>query len=142
MVADAVRKRTEKTRQATGEVASVSAIDNGVRKNAAGMDAAATAVDETAKLAENAGRALATASQQQATASEEINRALADISLIAEETAQGMAEAEAELDNLSSSASRLAALIDALRREGQARREREEAPGGRRPLPASVRPAG
>ncbi len=135
VVADEVRKLAEKTMQATGEVASVvSAIDGGVRENVAGMDAAATAVDETTTLAENAGRSLthivemvetateevrsiATASQQQATASEEINRALADISLIAEETAQGMAEAEAELDNLSTSASRLAALIDGLRRE-------------------------
>ncbi|EKO38390.1 MAG: methyl-accepting chemotaxis protein, partial [Solidesulfovibrio magneticus str. Maddingley MBC34] len=135
VVADEVRKLAEKTMQATGEVASVvSAIDGGVRENVAGMDAAATAVGETTTLAENAGRSLthivemvetateevrsiATASQQQATASEEINRALADISLIAEETAQGMAEAETELDNLSTSASRLAALIDGLRRE-------------------------
>ena len=136
VVADEVRKLAEKTMQATGEVASVvSAIDSGVRDNVAGMDAAATAVDETTRLAENAGRSLthivemaetateevrsiATASQQQATASEEINRALADISLIAEETAQGMADAETELDNLSNSASRLATLIDGLRREG------------------------
>ena len=104
----------------------MNATDGGMR-----MSVAAAA---PTTLAENAGRSLthivemvetateevrsiATASQQQATASEEINRALADISLIAEETAQGMAEAEAELDNLSSSASRLAALIDGLRRE-------------------------
>jgi methyl-accepting chemotaxis protein len=135
VVADEVRKLAEKTMQATGEVASVvAAIDGGVRENVAGMDAAVAAVDETTRLAENAGqslthivsmaetateevRSIAAASQQQSQASEEINRALTDISLIAEETAQGMAEAEAELDNLSSSASRLAALIDGLRRE-------------------------
>jgi methyl-accepting chemotaxis protein len=138
VVADEVRKLAEKTMAATNEVSSVvSAIDNGVRDNMAGMDAAAAAVADTTRLAENAGqslrhivsmaettteemRSIAGASQQQATASEEINRALADISLIAEETAQGMAEAEAELDNLSGSASRLAALIDGLRQESAA----------------------
>ncbi|MHC1788700.1 methyl-accepting chemotaxis protein [Solidesulfovibrio sp.] len=138
VVADEVRKLAEKTMQATGEVASVvSAIDSGVRDNVAGMDAAVSAVAATTALAGKAGqslrhivtmvettteevRSIAAASQQQATASEEINRALADISLIAEETAQGMAEAEAELDNLSGSASQLAALIDGLRRESAA----------------------
>ncbi|KHK01020.1 methyl-accepting chemotaxis protein [Desulfovibrio sp. TomC] len=138
VVADEVRKLAEKTMQATSEVASVvSAIDNGVRDNMAGMDAAGTAVADTTRLAENAGqslrhivtmaettteevRSIASASQQQATASEEINRALADISLIAEETAQGMTEAGTELERLSESASQLAALIDGLRQESAA----------------------
>ena len=138
VVADEVRKLAEKTMQATGEVASVvSAIDGGVRENVLGMETAAAAVAATSELAGKAGqslrhivamaettteevRSIAGASQQQATASEEINRALADISLIAEETAGGMAEAGAELDNLSESASQLAALIDGLRRESAA----------------------
>ena len=44
----------------------------------------------------------------------------ADISLIAEETAQGMHEAEDELDRLSQSAAKLAGLIEGLRRESSA----------------------
>ena len=135
VVADEVRKLAEKTMLATGEVASVvSAIDAGVRENVAGMDTAVTAVNATTKLAEKAGeslhhivamaetttdqvRSIATASEQQSASSEEINRALADISLIAEETSQGMAESQEELDRLGQSAAQLAALIDGLRRE-------------------------
>ncbi len=134
VVADEVRKLAEKTMQATGEVASVvSAIDGGVRESVAGMDTAVTAVTETTALAQKAGGALrhivqmadttteevrliASASQQQSAASDEINRALADISQIAGETANGMADARKELDALSQSTARLASLIDGLRR--------------------------
>jgi len=138
VVADEVRKLAEKTMTATGEVASVvAAINDGVRENVAGMDTAVEAVTTTTALAGKAGdslrhivamtetataevRQIAAASGQQATAAEEINRALADISLIAEETAQGMHEAEDELDRLSQSAAKLAGLIEGLRRESTA----------------------
>jgi len=138
VVADEVRKLAEKTMTATGEVASVvAAINDGVRENVAGMDTAVEAVSATTALAGKAGdslrhivamtetattevRQIAAASGQQATAAEEINRALADISLIAEETAQGMHEAEDELDRLSQSAAKLAGLIEGLRQESTA----------------------
>ncbi|MFU2210032.1 methyl-accepting chemotaxis protein [Solidesulfovibrio sp. C21] len=136
VVADEVRKLAEKTMQATGEVAAVvTAINDGVRENVAGMDTAVDAVAATTELAGKSGDALrhivdmtestteeirqiAEASQQQSAASDEINRALADISLVSEETAQGMDDAREELDRLSQSAAQLAALIDGLRREG------------------------
>ena len=135
VVADEVRKLAEKTVQATGEVAGVvAAIDSGVRENLAGMDTAVAAVMDTTQLAGKAGdslrhivtmaettseevRSITAASQQQSAASDAINRALADISLIAEETAQGMDEAGEELDRLSQSSAQLAELLDGLRQE-------------------------
>jgi methyl-accepting chemotaxis protein len=135
VVADEVRKLAEKTMAATKEVAAVvTAIDSGVRENMAGMDAAVEAVATTTALAGKSGDALrhivdqtestttevrqiAEASRQQSDASEEINRALTDISLVSEETAQGMDNAREELDRLSRSAARLAALIEGLRGE-------------------------
>ncbi|WP_300161341.1 methyl-accepting chemotaxis protein [Solidesulfovibrio sp.] len=132
VVADEVRKLAEKTMQATGEVASVvSAIDGAVRENVAGMDAAVSAVAATTELAGKSGeslrhivamtektteeiRLIATATDQQTAASDEINRALADISLVSEETARGMDDAQEELDRLSQSAARLAGLIEDL----------------------------
>ncbi len=65
---------------------------------------------------EEIGR-IAGAVTQQTTAAEEINRALADISLVSEETAQGMDDARDELDRLSGSTSQLATLIENLRRQ-------------------------
>ena len=62
-------------------------------------------------------RQIATAVQQQSAASDEINRALTDISLISEETAQGMDDAREELERLSGSTAQLATLIDELRRQ-------------------------
>ncbi|MEA5089359.1 methyl-accepting chemotaxis protein [Solidesulfovibrio sp.] len=135
VVADEVRKLAEKTMQATGEVAAVvTAIDGAVRENVAGMDTAVAAVAATTELAGKSGQSLrqivamtektteeigliATATDQQTAASDEINRALADISLVSEETAQGMDDAKEELDRLSQSAASLASLIDGLRRQ-------------------------
>ena len=135
VVADEVRKLAEKTMTATGEVASViAAIDAAVRDSVTGMDTAVSAVGETTGLAEKSGQALrhivtmtettteeirqiATAVQQQSAASDEINRALTDISLISEETAQGMDDAREELERLSGSTAQLATLIDELRRQ-------------------------
>jgi methyl-accepting chemotaxis protein len=135
VVADEVRKLAEKTMQATGEVATVvTAIDGAVRENVAGMDTAVAAVAATTELAGKSGESLrqivamtektteeigliATATDQQTAASDEINRALADISLVSEETAQGMDDAKEELDRLSQSAASLASLIDGLRRQ-------------------------
>ncbi len=135
VVADEVRKLAEKTMQATGEVATVvTAIDGAVRENVAGMDKAVAAVAATTELAGKSGQSLrqivamaektteeigliATATDQQTAASDEINRALADISLVSEETAQGMDDAKEELDRLSQSAASLASLIDGLRRQ-------------------------
>ena len=135
VVADEVRKLAEKTMQATGEVATVvTAIDGAVRENVAGMDTAVAAVAATTELAGKSGASLrqivamtektteeigliATATDQQTAASDEINRALADISLVSEETAQGMDDAKEELDRLSRSAASLASLIEDLRRQ-------------------------
>ncbi|WP_428559855.1 MAG: methyl-accepting chemotaxis protein [Solidesulfovibrio sp. DCME] len=135
VVADEVRKLAEKTMQATGEVASViTAIDGAVKENVAGMDTAVAAVAATTELAGKSGESLrhivamaettteeigriAGAVTQQTTAAEEINRALADISLVSEETAQGMDDARDELGRLSSSTSQLAELIEDLRRQ-------------------------
>ncbi|MEL7641488.1 MAG: methyl-accepting chemotaxis protein [Solidesulfovibrio sp.] len=135
VVADEVRKLAEKTMQATGEVASViTAIDEAVKENVAGMDTAVAAVAATTELAGKSGESLrhivamaettteeigriAGAVTQQTTAAEEINRALADISLVSEETAQGMDDARDELDRLSGSTSQLATLIENLRRQ-------------------------
>ena len=135
VVADEVRKLAEKTMQATGEVATVvTAIDGAVRENVAGMDTAVAAVAATTELAGKSGESLrqivamtektteeigliATATDQQTAASDEINRALADISLVSEETAQGMDDAKEELDRLSRSAASLASLIENMRRQ-------------------------
>jgi methyl-accepting chemotaxis protein len=135
VVADEVRKLAEKTMQATGEVASVvTAIDGAVRENVAGMDTAVTAVAATTDLADKSSQALrhivamaetttdeigliAAAIEQQTAAAEEINRALTDISLVSDETAQGMDDARGELGRLSQSTGQLAGLIDDLRRQ-------------------------
>ncbi|MEA4855499.1 methyl-accepting chemotaxis protein [Solidesulfovibrio sp.] len=135
VVADEVRKLAEKTMQATGEVASViTAIDEAVKENVAGLDTAVAAVAATTELAGKSGESLrhivamaettteeigriAGAVTQQTTAAEEINRALADIRLVSEVPAQGMDDARDELDRLSGSTSQLATLIENLRRQ-------------------------
>lgn len=134
VVADEVRKLAEKTMSATKEVGqAITAIQSETRETVDSMDEAATAVQQSTGFAEQAGaalqkivtiveatsdqvRSIATASEQQSSASEEINRAVEDVNRISGESSRGMYEAEQAVNNIAELSSRLATLIEELRR--------------------------
>ncbi len=111
----------------------ITAIQSETRETVDSMDEAATAVQQSTGFAEQAGaalqkivtiveatsdqvRSIATASEQQSSASEEINRAVEDVNRISGENSRGMYEAEQAVNNIAELSSRLAALIEELRR--------------------------
>ncbi|MBG0777952.1 MAG: cache domain-containing protein [Desulfovibrionaceae bacterium] len=135
VVADEVRKLAEKTMAATKDVgASITAIQDSARKNNESVEHAVDAVEQATTLAQQSGEALleivnisestadqvrsiATASEEQSAASEEINRSVEEINLIAMQTAEAMEQSSMALQDLSSQASDLGELIEAMKSE-------------------------
>ena len=136
VVADEVRKLAEKTMQATNEVGSaIQSIQQGTQASLQGMEKAAQAVEQATSLAHQSGEALkqivgltednsdqvrsiATAAEQQSATSEEINRAVDDVSRIATETVNGMAQAGTAVMCLAELVHDLEGLIDKLEAAG------------------------
>jgi methyl-accepting chemotaxis protein len=133
VVADEVRKLAEKTMSATQEVgANISAIQQSARTNIGEVSEAVKAVTEATDLANTSGQALeeivslasansavvtsiATAAEEQSATSEEINRAIEAVSLIVRDTADGMAQASAAVQELSRMAQELNTVMTELR---------------------------
>jgi methyl-accepting chemotaxis protein len=125
VVADEVRKLAEKTMSATQEVgANITAIQHSARTNISEVGEAAKAITEATDLANTSGQALteivslatansavvtsiATAAEEQSATSEEINRAIEEINQIVGETADGMVQASAAVQELSQMAQEL-----------------------------------
>ncbi len=134
VVADEVRKLAEKTMAATQEVGSnITAIQNSARTNINEVNTAAKAVTEATDLANTSGQALAeivnlasvsssvvasiaTAAEQQSATSEEINRSIDAINKIVGETASGMVQSNAAVQELSAMAQELNTVMAELQR--------------------------
>jgi methyl-accepting chemotaxis protein len=133
VVGDEVRKLAEKTMSATQEVgANITAIQQSARTNINEVGAAAKAVTEATELANTSGQALteivtlasanssvvasiATAAEEQSATSEEINRAIEEISRIVVDTANGMVQSSAAVQELSQMAQELNTVMAGLR---------------------------
>ena len=133
VVADEVRKLAEKTMAATREVvASVNAIRECARTNAAATDKAVQLVAESTELANRSGqvlhtivgmvettadqvRAIATASEEQSAASEQISKSVEEINAISTETAQAMMESAQAVSDLARLAQELNTIIEDMR---------------------------
>ncbi|MDR2891902.1 MAG: methyl-accepting chemotaxis protein [Deltaproteobacteria bacterium] len=129
VVADEVRKLAEKTMTATQEVGSnITAIQNSARTNINEVNEAAKAVTEATDLANTSGQALAeivnlasansavvtsiaTAAEEQSATSEEINSAIEEINKIVGETADGMVQSSAAVQELSNMAQELTTVM-------------------------------
>jgi methyl-accepting chemotaxis protein len=125
VVADEVRKLAEKTMSATQEVgANITAIQQSARTSINEVGEATKAVVEATELSNTSGQALAeivnlasasssvvasiaTAAEEQSATSEEINRAIDEISIIIGETADGMVQTNAAVQDLSTQAQEL-----------------------------------
>jgi len=132
VVADEVRKLAEKTMSATTEVGeAIRGIQEGTRRNVAGVDRSVATIEEATTLAHQSGRALgeivnlveaasdqvrsiATASEQQSSASEEINRSIEEISSISSETSDAMGQAAHAVNELANQSQILRNLIHGL----------------------------
>ena len=132
VVADEVRKLAEKTMAATQEVgANIAAIQQSARINIAEVGTAVQAATEAADLANTSGQALveivhlasasssvvssiATAAEEQSATSEEIKQAVEAISSIAGETADGMIQSAAAVQELSRMAQELNIVVSKL----------------------------
>ena len=133
VVADEVRKLAEKTMSATQEVgANITAIQQSARTNIGEVGSAAKAVTEATELANTSGQALteivelasanssvvssiATAAEEQSATSEEINHSIDEISRIVGETADGMVQASAAVQELAQMAQELNRVMAELR---------------------------
>jgi methyl-accepting chemotaxis protein len=133
VVADEVRKLAEKTMTATQEVgANISAIQQSAHTNIREVSEAAKAVTEATELANTSGQALteivdlasansavvasiATAAEEQSATSEEINQSIEEINRIVGETADGMTQASAAVQDLSKMAQELNTVMEELR---------------------------
>ncbi|MGE4297622.1 MAG: methyl-accepting chemotaxis protein [Desulfovibrionaceae bacterium] len=129
VVADEVRKLSEKTAQATTEVEkSLLAILQGTRQSMTGMQATREKVDQSTKMATRAGdvlvqvvdhsstitdmaRSIATASEEQSSTCEEINRNIATIDELAQTNATKIQEANQTIDAVATLAQRLSELV-------------------------------
>ena len=133
VVADEVRNLAEKTMASTQDVGNaIQAIQDSTSKSMASVDNAVARIEQATDLAGRSGRALeeivttvehtagqvsaiATASEQQSAASEEINRSIDQVSGMAADTAQSMAEAREEMDRLVELTGTLEALMARLK---------------------------
>ena len=129
VVADEVRKLAEKTMSATSEVGAViRGIQQSTHDNIRNMNTAGEAVARGTTLAHDAGKALsmildhvnsaadqirgiATAAEEQSATSEEINRSVETINQIVIETADGLAQSNVAIRELSQMALQLKELI-------------------------------
>jgi methyl-accepting chemotaxis protein len=125
VVADEVRKLAEKTMSATQEVGSnITAIQQSAQQNIEEVGTAVKSIGEATGLANSSGDALkeivnlaaansavvtsiATAAEQQSATSEEINRSVDEINRITNETADGMVQSSAAVQELSQMAQEL-----------------------------------
>ncbi|MDR2055603.1 MAG: methyl-accepting chemotaxis protein [Desulfovibrio sp.] len=132
VVADDVRKLAEKTMSATQEVsASINAIQHSTRTNIGEVNNAVKSIAEATDLADSSGNALreivalastnsavvasiATAAEEQSATSEEINRAVEEINQIVGETANGMIQSSAAVQDLSRIAQELRRTMEGL----------------------------
>ena len=133
VVADEVRKLAEKTMNATQEVgSSIRAIQQSAKVNIEQMGGAVDAVTSATGLAQSSGEALAeivslassnssvvasiaTAAEQQSATSEEINQAIEEINHVVADTAGGMLQSSAAVQELSLMAQELRQVMDGLR---------------------------
>lgn len=118
VVADEVRKLAEKSMTATQEVGkAISDIQEGTKKNIAGVENNTAAIEQVALLSAQSGEALtkilefvnhvndqvqsiATASEEQSAASEEINRSVEEVATISNETSVAMEHASGSVSKL------------------------------------------
>jgi len=133
VVADEVRKLAEKTMSATQEVgANITAIQQSTRTNINEVCEAARAITEATNLANASGQALveivdlastsssvvasiAAAAEEQSATSEEINRSIEEINRIVGDTATGMVQSAAAVQELSIMAHELNTVMAELR---------------------------
>ncbi len=133
VVADEVRKLAEKTMAATTEVGSaIRAVQTGTQNNIKEIEGAEHAVKESNDLAHQAEEALvsivevatsttdqvaaiATAAEEQSATSEEIGNAVEEVKKISFETAQGMTQTQAAINELAEMATRLREMTKDLR---------------------------
>jgi methyl-accepting chemotaxis protein len=133
VVADEVRKLAEKTMSATQEVgSSISAIQHSARTNIDEVGNAVKNVTEATGLANSSGLALkeivdlasanssvvasiATAAEEQSATSEEINRAIEEINRVVADTAEGMVQSAAAVQDLSNTAQELRRVMEGLK---------------------------
>jgi Methyl-accepting chemotaxis protein len=118
VVADEVRKLAEKSMTATQEVGkAINDIQEGTKKNIAGVESNTVAIEQVALLSTQSGEALtkilefvnhvndqvqsiATASEEQSAASEEINRSVEEVATISNETSVAMEHASGSVAKL------------------------------------------
>lgn len=133
VVADEVRKLAEKTMAATHEVgSSINAVQQSARVNIEEVGKAVSSVTEANELADSSGQALseivslasansavvasiATAAEEQSATSEEISRAIDEINHIVGETAEGMVQSSAAVQDLSRMAQELRRVMEGLK---------------------------
>jgi methyl-accepting chemotaxis protein len=133
VVADEVRKLAEKTMSATQEVGgSITAIQHATQKNMEEVNSAVKSIGEATELSNSSGAALneivdlatsnsavvtsiATAAEEQSATSEEINRAIDEINRITGETAEGMVQSSAAIQDLSQMAQELNTVMGKLK---------------------------
>ncbi|MCC8195155.1 MAG: methyl-accepting chemotaxis protein [Deltaproteobacteria bacterium] len=138
VVADEVRKLAEKTMAATQEVGSnIHAVQSSTQINIEEVAKAVSSVSEATQLANSSGEALAeivslasnsssvvaaiaTAAEEQSSTTEEISRAIGEINQIVGETADGMVQSSAAVQDLSNMAQELSSVMDGLRKGPQA----------------------
>ncbi|MDL2314359.1 methyl-accepting chemotaxis protein [Desulfovibrio sp. OttesenSCG-928-C14] len=134
VVADEVRKLAEKTMSATHEVGqNITAIQSSTRHNIEEVANAVESVKEATDLANSSGEALneivglasstsnvvtsiATAAEEQSATSDEINRAIEEMSHVVAESAEGMVQASAAIQDLSQMAQQLRKTMEELQK--------------------------
>ncbi|QJB56873.1 methyl-accepting chemotaxis protein [Pseudodesulfovibrio sp. zrk46] len=125
VVADEVRKLAEKTMDATKNVAeAIESIQQVARHNIESMDAAALSVTQATEFAGKSGdalqaivqlvegttgqvRSIATAAEEQSAASEHVMSSVSEVSVISDQTADGMRESTNAIRTLADLAQRL-----------------------------------
>jgi methyl-accepting chemotaxis protein len=135
VVADEVRKLAEKTMDATNEVGSnIQSIQTATDTNLHNVNSAVQSVTEATELANSSGQALsqivsmstdssdlvggiATAAEEQSATSEQINRAVEEVNRIVSDSAEGMVQSAAAVQDLAEMALELREVLSRLRKD-------------------------